>query len=411
MKKKTAKRWSVLVLFLLPALCLSDGTPDTTKVKVITELANIREKPDIGSAIICQLPLNAVLEADRKEGEWYGVTFQPEQGEPISGYVHESLVLVLEEEPVRVVREKIKPAEKPPEKKEPPPEKSPPPPIEKPPEIRETEETKLTHAVVSSTVKKTRFSLWDIYLGGGLGYTEAGSLNKGGKGLADYLTAVTIGGKEGDISPLHWLLLFEAEIRYSWTPGMKIGLGVSYLSGSRESLYEIPGALPPANFENRPEIRMIPLSLTFTAYPFSAVYAKAGIEFLLAKCNYSYLIQEGETWEKWEGTASGQNLGVSGALGWEWAFHSRFSLFFELAGRYSRVSSLSGKNTYTDSEGLKAVEEGKLYLYQTKTGDGKAYDLMFVRNQKPSEAGVYNAAEAVLNLSGISLKTGLKISF
>jgi len=37
------------------------------KIKVTAEQANLREKPDIGSGIVQQIPEGTVLEADRKE--------------------------------------------------------------------------------------------------------------------------------------------------------------------------------------------------------------------------------------------------------------------------------------------------------------------------------------------------------
>ena len=66
------------------------------KVKVTAEQANLREKPDIGSSIVQQIPEGTVLEADRKEGEWYFVRYTLEDGGVIGGWIHESLVEVVE---------------------------------------------------------------------------------------------------------------------------------------------------------------------------------------------------------------------------------------------------------------------------------------------------------------------------
>src|SRR5665647_8643 len=68
-----------------------------TKVKISAEQANLREKPDIGSSIVQQIPEGTVLEADRKEGEWYFVRYTLEDGGVIGGWIHESLVQVVEQ--------------------------------------------------------------------------------------------------------------------------------------------------------------------------------------------------------------------------------------------------------------------------------------------------------------------------
>ena len=67
----------------------------TMKIKVTAEQANLREKPDIGSGIVQQIPEGTVLEADRKEGEWFFVRYALEDGGVLGGWIHESLVEVV----------------------------------------------------------------------------------------------------------------------------------------------------------------------------------------------------------------------------------------------------------------------------------------------------------------------------
>jgi hypothetical protein len=86
------------------------------KIKVTAELANIRQKPSISSPIIRQFPEGTILEATVKEGEWYLITMEPDESGATAGYVHESLVLPLGEEPKKEVQTRI---EEPVVKKEP----------------------------------------------------------------------------------------------------------------------------------------------------------------------------------------------------------------------------------------------------------------------------------------------------
>ena len=89
---------AVLVVGLVaaPLLAAAQAAPGPVKIKVTAEQANLREKPDIGSGIVQQIPEGTVLDADRKEGEWYFVRYTLEDGGVIGGYIHESLVQVVE---------------------------------------------------------------------------------------------------------------------------------------------------------------------------------------------------------------------------------------------------------------------------------------------------------------------------
>src|SRR5512146_1418814 len=77
------------------ATAAAGGQARTTRLKVTADQANLREKPDIGSSIVQAIPSGTVLEADRKEGEWYFVRYTLEDGGVIGGWIHESLVTIL----------------------------------------------------------------------------------------------------------------------------------------------------------------------------------------------------------------------------------------------------------------------------------------------------------------------------
>ena len=95
--KKTKIRLflSLFTVFFISTSILS-SQETLIKLKVVNELANLRLKPDIGSGIVFQAPRGTVLDSKGKEGEWFLVDFGPEEGEKISCYVHESLVVVIQ---------------------------------------------------------------------------------------------------------------------------------------------------------------------------------------------------------------------------------------------------------------------------------------------------------------------------
>ncbi|NIM89759.1 MAG: SH3 domain-containing protein [Candidatus Aminicenantes bacterium] len=109
----------VLGIFILSSLIVLIEAGEL-KVIVSVEVANVRLKPSIESAVIGKAKIGQVLEVLRKEGNWYFVNLPPdENGFVVSGYIHQSIVkVVTEDKPV-------------PEKKpvvEPKPQVTPPPP-------------------------------------------------------------------------------------------------------------------------------------------------------------------------------------------------------------------------------------------------------------------------------------------
>ena len=88
----------------LPAAAQEKPAP-TFKILVTAEQANIRDTPDIGSPIVQQLPEGSILEAEKKQGEWYLVRFTRDDGLAARGYIHESLVRELEAVPAMPVEE------------------------------------------------------------------------------------------------------------------------------------------------------------------------------------------------------------------------------------------------------------------------------------------------------------------
>src|SRR4030042_4170087 len=79
----------VVILVLGAALCAAPvASARPMKIKVTAEQANIREKPDIGSAIVQQIPEGAILDADNKEGEWFFVRYTLEDGGGVGGAIH-----------------------------------------------------------------------------------------------------------------------------------------------------------------------------------------------------------------------------------------------------------------------------------------------------------------------------------
>jgi len=87
---------SVGVLFL-SALILGPASAAPLKVRVTTQDASLKAAPDVGSNTLIRLPLDTLLQAEAKQGEWYKVMLDMADGKRLTGYIHEMLVTVVEE--------------------------------------------------------------------------------------------------------------------------------------------------------------------------------------------------------------------------------------------------------------------------------------------------------------------------
>lgn len=364
------------------------------ELKVVTDQANIRLKPDIGSVIIQQVPQGTILESLGKEGQWYRVKIKTEEPELASGYVHESLVIVISPHPEEEKKEIMKKIEEPEEEEEPVEPQIPPvtPPAPRP----------------SFQPAELPFAL---SLSGGGNFVDGGDLNNAAKGLADfYSDSLALEGK-GKVKPARLSYIYGGELSFAPFPNFYVGIGADYFLGKKESRVEFQDASTTDIYITRPKIWALPLRLFLSYYPLPRLYFKTGVEYYFAKCAYYYRYEQEEFWQEWEGEAKAQDLGFIGGLGFELRLASPLSFVVEAIGRYAHIKGFTGTDNYKDSEGSDATEEGKLYSYQKLRIIGvKGYPHLRIHEKKPS-AYVSDVEEARVNFSGISLKFGLKIKF
>jgi hypothetical protein len=187
-----------LILFFFSFPFEVSAQTSSFKLRVTEEVANIRQSPDIRSPILIQVVQNTLLHGLKREGEWYLVTWADEAGTWRTGYIHESLVTVVEggptgqekkEETADIPREKkaepviprTESAQKPlPEKKEP--EKRVP--------------------TLLSRPKKQDFRL---NLAPGLEFLSLSQINDSRTGLVSLMADLLNSQQKETVSPFHWL--------------------------------------------------------------------------------------------------------------------------------------------------------------------------------------------------------------
>lgn len=378
------------------------------KLKVVTDQANIRKEPDIGSPIVHMAPQGTVLEGESKEGEWYRVSFISDRGQVGMGFVHESLVIVTSRLP------ETKQQEKPPAEPPPPPLQKPPPaqPEKKPPIAEKIPPALEPQAEAAEPPPASRQQpRLRLSLGMGGSYRAVGDLNTGVQGLADYSADVLASQGDTAINPLHLAWIFGAEFQGELLPGLFLGVGLDYLKGSRESGVFYSASAEPATYTARPEVSAVPLRLNLSYFFLPRFYVKGGIEYYLAHCSYAYRLQQGEAWEEWVGEASSQGMGFMAGLGLNMDISPGFAFFAELSGHLAKLRDFEGTDSYSNSGGGTSEEEGMLYIYQGHISAQTSYPLVFIRDRKPAEAGVSDARPAEVDFSGVALRLGFSFRF
>lgn len=90
-----------LVLLLICAMFFLAFSQEEgpVKVKVIVDSATVKVTPEIDGETLARIPLNTILEALEKQGEWYKVSFDRD-GLRITGFIHEMLVREMSDEEI-----------------------------------------------------------------------------------------------------------------------------------------------------------------------------------------------------------------------------------------------------------------------------------------------------------------------
>jgi Bacterial SH3 domain/Outer membrane protein beta-barrel domain len=383
----------VLVLGAAVAASAQVAPARTMKIKVTAEQANLREKPDIGSGIVQQIPEGTVLEADRKEGEWFFVRYTLEDGGVIGGWIHESLVEIVEG---AVPQVETKPAEKPAERAVPPRERRPGPirigRIERP-EFR-----------TGTFPLEAAFSL-------GVATVAPRDLNDGARGFADAYGALIGIPAPKAADALHIAFLTGVELNYRVSPKLAIGLAADFLKGANRDATEYSNETTTETVTTRPAARAVPVKLIARFYPAAGVYVRGGIGFYAAKVSYLYRIVRPDSWQQWKGTATDSALGAEVAFGGEWEAVPRTTLFIEAGFRYARFTDLTGKDVYTNSPGANVTTVGTLYAWKQLAKDDNIYPRVFVEETLPAGTDISEARAAVINLSGAAIRAGVRYRF
>ncbi|HAV41038.1 MAG TPA: hypothetical protein DCW97_01320 [Acidobacteria bacterium] len=408
MTERKKIRWCLIMSVLSLGWSALDlpGQNQNLRVRVVSEQANIRVKPDISSEMLFQVPEGTEFQAEKKEGEWFLVLFEKADGTSGQGYIHESLVEVI----TPAGGEQVAPVkkEKPADTRRAEPAKE-----SKKPETRTDygRETATTGVSVASVLKKVSLSVHGL-----LTYLRPSDLNQAAEGVTNYYYQAFGYDRQADLTGLHFGPGYGLDVYYEFYPGLHLGLGFDYFQPAKANTTNFTASDTNYSVRTKIGLKDLPLRISVRFEPVKDFYLKTGIEYHLAKVNYLYAVYQSvgtpeENWMSWTGQASGQSFGWLVAGGVNRPVTSWLDFFLEGFYRSAKVKNFDGDNIYLDSDGFEQTERGDLYYWQVQTAPNVSCPVLFIRDQVPAEPGVMNPRKAEVNYSGLSLKIGLRFKF
>ena len=217
--------------------------------------------------------------------------------------------------------------------------------------------------------------------------------------------------KTGGFKKINMGLEFEGEIIIDLSGPFGIGFGVGYIRRSNESeigfsMTGIPG-LSSSSLSYEPIITVTPVNLSLYFFPSVApsmnFYLYGGLGYYMGKLtDTSKSVRDGFL-QKSEWEFKDKGFGFHAGAGLEFNIAPKVAIFIEGKGRYCKLKSWEG---HSDSE------SGTVWYLDIQASDtNKWYSLFALQEDKPSGDDIRNVREFALNLTGISLRTGIRIKF
>jgi hypothetical protein len=396
-------RLRVLGLLLVAIVCGAisaaagqEQQPAPVRLRVAADQANLRERPDIGSAIVQQIPEGTVLEAEKKEGEWYLVRYTLEDGGVMAGWIHESLVVVIEGALPQPPIKETPPAGRP----------APAAPAAKPGAAP-------SRAILPEPMPERRF---ELSVSPGLTRLEPRDLNNGAVGAAGFTAASYDTYYEGGVGKVTYSGSLSLDLSYRVSAWFAVGVGVDYYLARNKSILRFPEVVPSLNMTVRPGLTVTPVRLSARFYPARDFYLRGSLGYYHARASYlerlsGINILGTSTWEQWSGHASASGFGAEAGMGGEYDVKRDLTFFAEAGFRIVTVGSLKGLERYTNSDSEVIETSGTLYYFRQTGADGQGYHRVAVRESEPSGSDITSARKVEINLSGAYVQVGLRLRF
>jgi len=281
-----SKKYLILFLILLFFTFPFKVSAQTSsfKLRVTEEVANIRQSPDIRSPIIIQVVQNTLLYGLKREGEWYLVTWADEAGTWRTGYIHASLVTIVEggsaSQEKQEKKEEIAEIQK--EKKA-------------EPEIPRTEQVQRPLPEKKEPEKKPSASLsqpkkqgFRLNLAPGLEFLSLSQINDSRTGLASLIGDLLNSQQKETLPPFHWMPAGSLELQIPLNSLFSAIFQASGISAHRKNTIAYNTPVVQSSLFLESKLQALPLSFLLSFNPWSFLSLAAGPEIIWAEYRYLY---------------------------------------------------------------------------------------------------------------------------
>jgi len=267
---------------------------------------------------------------------------------------------------------------------------------------------------------------FSLKITGGYGTMAVGDFNTVVDGLNNLYNDIVpmLAGftKAGAFKTLNYGIELEGEIIIKLPGNFGLGIGTGYYLRSKDSEISIENiALGEINISLKPEFKAIPVTLTFYYFlsPKSPVnlYLNGGVGYYFGKATFTLredLEQVGlpPAWSEMRSEAKDQGFGFHGGVGLEFNVISKVAFFIEGNGIYCKLKSWEGDAITEYSSGSGDEESGTVWYYEDEmVGLDRSYAQFTISEDKPDWGGISNVRKLEWNLSGLSLRVGIRIKF
>lgn len=212
-----------------------------------------------------------------------------------------------------------------------------------------------------------------------------------------------------------------AEILYRVSPRFTAGLGVAYLAHAADSQVAYAIGFIDTREKISPKLNVLPITFNLHyGLPFGrslTLDVSAGVGYYLTTLDYGYRMDLSllgyDGYDIYTFKGSRGTVGFQGGLGLEFAFSRRIALCLDVLGRFASLDGFKGD--WTESGGGDfweyddAGSDHEMWSY-TWTYGGQAYDQIVFQTDKPTGSLVGNVRSAKIDLTGVAVSLGLKIS-
>jgi hypothetical protein len=242
--------------------------------------------------------------------------------------------------------------------------------------------------------------------------------------------------KEGEFKKLNTGFEYEGELIISFSEHFGIGIGAGFIKREEPSkvTFELDGE-PYLYYDIscNPELSAIPIKLSIYYYiPILSrmnLFLNGGIGYYFGKLNYRSVWDAHMVYEGWDSSdvrsasvieTKDNGIGFHGGIGFEYNVIKNLAFFVEGVGRYAMLKDWEGDSIeYIEFSSGGPTEEttetssGTLWYYEyypETSPDSPSYVLK-IQEEKPMHPNYRNVRKAEGDLSGFSLRIGLRISF